>query len=67
MRVAVAAFVLVGSVHVASAARPVITGEVTHGVAGGDILVHYTTTGVDAVPVADINGDGVRTSSRRLQ
>ena len=42
----------------ARAARPVLAGEATHGVPGGDVLVHYATTGVDAVPAADADADG---------
>jgi uncharacterized protein (TIGR03382 family) len=41
----------------AFAQRPALAGEATHG--GGDVLVHYATTGVDAVPMADTNTDGV--------
>lgn len=44
---------------VASAERPALAGEASYGVTGGDILVHYATTGVDAAPTADGNGDGV--------
>ncbi|MGN6107469.1 MAG: MXAN_6640 family putative metalloprotease [Kofleriaceae bacterium] len=43
----------------AEAARPVLAGEATHGVPGGALLVHYATTGADAVPTTDTNGDGV--------
>ena len=42
----------------AHAARPVLAGEATHGVPGGDVLVHYATTGTDAVPVDDTDADG---------
>lgn len=43
----------------AFAARPVLTGEATYGQTGASILVHYATSGADAPPVADANGDGV--------
>lgn len=43
----------------AEAARPVLAGEATHGIPGGALLVHYATTGADAVPATDANGDGV--------
>lgn len=45
--------------HAARAARPVLSGEATYGVTGGSVLVHYATSGVDAAPAADGNGDGV--------
>jgi len=50
---------LVGIPRVVEAARPVLSGEATYGAAGGDILVHYATDGVDAAPAADANTDGV--------
>jgi hypothetical protein len=43
----------------AHAQRPALAGENTFGVTGGDVLVHYATTGVDAVPMADANVNGV--------
>ena len=43
----------------ADAARPTLAGEMTYGDAGGDILVHYTTTGADAAPTDDANTNGV--------
>jgi uncharacterized protein (TIGR03382 family) len=43
----------------AHAARPVLADEATFGQAGGDALVHYATSGVDAAPAADANTDGV--------
>jgi outer membrane receptor for ferrienterochelin and colicins len=39
-------------------ARPTLAGEATFGVPSGGALVHYATTGVDAVPAADADGDG---------
>jgi hypothetical protein len=42
----------------ALAARPTLAGEATYGVAGGDVLVHYATTGTDAVPATDANANG---------
>ena len=54
--------VLVGSVlvhGVAQAQRPVLANEATFGAPAGDVLVHYATTGADAVPIADANTDGV--------
>lgn len=45
---------------VAAAARPTLSGPAqTYGVTGGVVLVHYTTSGVDAVPAADTDGTGV--------
>lgn len=43
----------------AFAARPVLAGEVTYGMAGGGVLVHYATSGGDAVPARDDDMDGV--------
>jgi MYXO-CTERM domain-containing protein len=43
----------------ARAARPVLASEATYGLAGGDVLVHYATTGADAAPAADADADGV--------
>jgi hypothetical protein len=43
----------------AHAQRPVLAGEQTHGVPGGDLLVHYAATGADAPPPADANANGV--------
>lgn len=42
----------------AHAARPALAGEATYGEPGGDILVHYVTTGTDAVPAGDANANG---------
>jgi MYXO-CTERM domain-containing protein len=43
----------------AHAQRPVLAGEATYGLPGGDLLVHYATMGADAPPPADADGDGV--------
>lgn len=43
--------------RLAWAARPELLGELRYG--EGEILVHYATTGVDAVPLRDDNDDGV--------
>jgi hypothetical protein len=43
----------------AAAQRPVLAGEKTFGAPSGQALVHYATTGVDAVPMADANTNGV--------
>lgn len=43
----------------AHAQRPVLESEATHGVTGGDLLVRYATTGVDAPPPADADASGV--------
>jgi len=43
----------------ADAARPVLAGEATFGVANGAFLVHYATTGGDAAPAADLDGDAI--------
>ena len=43
----------------AHAQRPTLTNEATYGLAGGDLLVHYTRAGADAVPAADADGDNV--------
>ena len=48
----------VGRAPSASAARPVLAGEATFGAPQGNILVHYATSGADAVPPADGDGDG---------
>ena len=56
---AVAVSVIGGAAGVARAARPVLDGEATFGVAGGDILVHYATTGTDAIKPDDATHDGV--------
>ncbi len=42
----------------AQAARPVLAGEQTYAAPGGQILVHYATTGTDAVAPADADADG---------
>ena len=56
---AAAALALSAAASPARAQRPVLAGEETFGVPGGAVLVHYATTGADAVPAADANGDGV--------
>src|SRR5262249_35062272 len=43
----------------AHAQRPVLAREATYRVAGGGLLAHSATTGADAVPAADTNGNGV--------
>lgn len=43
----------------ARAQRPALAGEASFGVANGNVLVHYATTGTDAVPMTDANVDGV--------
>ncbi len=40
-----------------AAARPVWTDARSLASAGGNVRVHYTTTGVDAVLIGDVNGD----------
>ena len=55
---AVAIAIVAGLAPAALAQRPVLTGEATYGAPGGSVLVHYATSGVDAVPVADTNADG---------
>jgi hypothetical protein len=45
--------------NIARAERPVLAGGGSFGITGGDVLVHYATTGVDAVPMTDANADGV--------
>jgi len=52
-------FAILGATSAASAQRPALAGESTFGAPDGEILVHYATSGADAVPVADINADGV--------
>src|SRR5512140_67825 len=47
-----------GHAPVASAARPVLAGEATFGKPQGKLLIHYATSGADAVPLADTDGDG---------
>jgi len=56
---ALAAAAVLATAAPARAARPVLAGEATYGVTGGDLLVHYATTGADAPPAADANADGV--------
>ncbi len=43
----------------AFAQRPSLAGEATYGVPGGQLLVHYATAGIDAVPGGDADADGV--------
>jgi MYXO-CTERM domain-containing protein len=43
----------------AHAQRPVLAGEATYGLPGGDLLVHYATMGADAPSPADTDGGGV--------
>lgn len=43
----------------ARADRPLLAGAANYGVTGGDVLVHYATTGEDAPPTDDADGDGV--------
>ena len=51
---------LFGTASSAAAARPTLSGpELTYGVTGGRVLVHYTRQGADAVPTADGDGDNV--------
>lgn len=45
--------------HEVNAQRPALANELTYGAPGGEILVHYSTTGTDAVPALDANTDGV--------
>lgn len=54
--VALAILALASPAH---AQRPALAGEKTFGVTGGDILVHYATTGADAAPPADRDSNGV--------
>ncbi len=55
-----AAIALAALAAPAHAQRPTLSGvEATHGAPGGDLLVHYTSTGADAVPAADANGNTV--------
>jgi hypothetical protein len=49
----------VGASRSAYAQRPALADELTYGVPGGEIVVHYATTGTDAVPALDANTDGV--------
>ena len=58
-RIAVALAVLAAA-SPALAQRPALAGEQTFGVAGGDILVHYATTGADAVTMTDRDTNGPR-------
>lgn len=50
---------ILGVAPIARADRPALAGEASFGVPAGEILVHYATSGADAVPVADADGDGV--------
>jgi uncharacterized protein (TIGR03382 family) len=43
----------------AHAERPILAGAQRYGATGGSVLVHYATTGPDAVAPADADGDGV--------
>jgi hypothetical protein len=43
----------------AAAQRPALASEQTFGAPSGQVLVHYATTGADAVPMADANTNGV--------
>jgi hypothetical protein len=43
----------------AAAQRPALADEKTSGVPGGQVLVHYATSGADAAPAADANTNGV--------
>lgn len=56
VRVVLPALLIAGVAH---ADRPVLAGEATFGKPNGQILVHYATTGADAVLPADTDGDGV--------
>ncbi len=56
--VAAAAALTLGAAA-ASAARPVLADEATYGSSGGNILVHYATSGADAAAPADTDSDGV--------
>lgn len=49
----------VGGARTAHAQRPALANELTYGVPGGEVLVHYTTTGTDAVPALDADADAV--------
>ena len=62
LRLRVAFAFALGSLATTSAAfaqRPALAGEKTFGVTGGEILVHYATTGADAVQPADRDSNGV--------
>lgn len=59
LRIAAIAIAWLASSSPALAQRPALAGEKTFGVAGGDILVHYATTGVDAVRATDGDANGV--------
>lgn len=39
--------------------RPTLAGAASFGLPSGSVLVHYATTGIDAVPPADADADGV--------
>jgi len=54
----VLAIAWLGLAPVASAARPVLASEATFGKPQGKLLIHYATSGADAVPLADTDGDG---------
>jgi hypothetical protein len=43
----------------AAAQRPALASEATFGAPSGQTLVHYATTGVDAVPMADADSNAV--------
>ena len=58
----IAQLALVAHVLVPNAARadrPVLAGETSFGLPGGEVLVHYASAGIDAVPMTDANGDGI--------
>ena len=50
---------ILGVSQPAWADRPALADEASFGVPDGKILVHYATSGTDAVPAADANADGV--------
>jgi hypothetical protein len=56
---ALAVGVVLARATLADAARPVLAGEATFGQPGGAVLVHYTRSGADAVPLDDADDDGV--------
>lgn len=55
----VAILALLATSSDARADRPTLADEATYGAPGGELLIHYATAGIDAVPVADANADGV--------
>jgi len=58
-RALLVAALLAGLAPAARAERPVLAGEATFGAPGGEILVHYATSGGDAPAPADADLDGV--------